>query len=111
MNEKIIANGITYDAENVTTSTNSISFTLNDTAENLKTAFKDVTEINVSDNDGQVYGTYEHIYFESVTEYAEDGKATVTMHIMSKTEIAITDLQTSQAEQDEAIAELYGMEA
>lgn len=106
--EKITANGITYDAENVTTSSNSISFSIDDTAENLKGAFSSVTSLTVSDSDGQVYGTYDHISFQSVTEYT-DGVVTVTMHIMSQTEIAIAELQATQAEQDEAIAELYGM--
>ena len=107
--EKITANGVTYDAKNVTTSSNSISFSIDDTAENLKGVFSSVTSLTVSDNDGQVYGTYDHISFQSVTEYV-DGTVTVTMHIMSQTEIAIAELQTTQVEQDEAIAELYGME-
>ena len=107
--EKITANGITYDAKNVTTSSNSISFSIDDTAENLKESFSSVTSLTVSDSDGQVYGTYDHILFQSITEYA-DGTVTVTMHIMSQTEIAIAELQVTQAEQDEAIVELYGME-
>lgn len=107
--EKITANGVTYDAKNVNTSSNSISFSVDDTAEKLKGAFSSVTSLTVSDSDGQVYGTYDHISFQSVTEYA-DGTVTVTMHIMSQTEIAIAELQTTQEEQDEAIAELYGME-
>lgn len=108
--EIIKSNGVSYDATNVTTGLHSISFTVADkTAEEMKVAFKSSTELTVSGEDGEVYGTYENLVYESVTEDAE-GMVTVTMHIMTRTELQIAQLQTSQAEQDEAIAELYGME-
>lgn len=108
--EIITSNGIQYNATKVTTSINSISFTVEGkTTEEMKTAFKDATTLTVSDSDGQEYGIYENLSFESVTEF-EDGSVMVTMHIPSKIELQIKELQTSQAEQDTAIAELYGME-
>lgn len=108
--EIITTNGVSYNAEKVTTSLNSISFTVTDkTVEEMKTAFKDATTLTVSDQDGQVYGTYENLAYESVTEDAE-GMVTITMHIPGKLELQVAQLTTSQAEQDEAIAELYGME-
>lgn len=108
--EIIKAKGVSYDAEKVTTSTNSISFTVRDkTAEEMKTEFQDATELTVSDTDGNEYGVYKNLSFESVTEYA-DGTVTVTMHIPTALELEVKQLQVSQAEQDDAIAELYGME-
>ena len=108
--EIINVNGVSYNAENVTTSLNSISFTISDTTiDTLKETFSSATSLTVSDSEGTVYGTYENVSFESVTEYS-DGTVMVTMHILTTTEIAIKQLQASQAEQDEAIAELYGME-
>lgn len=108
--EIIKSNGVSYNAENVTTSISSISFTVTDkTAEEMKTAFKGATSLTVSDEDGQEYGVYENLEYDSVTETA-DGAVTVTMHIPSKMELEIKNLQTTQTEQDEAIAYLYGGE-
>ena len=108
--EIIKANGVLYNAENISTSLDSISFTVTDkTATEMKESFKTVTELTVSDESGQEYGKYENLSFESVTEY-ENGSVMVTMHIPSKMELQIKELQESQAEQDTAIAELYGME-
>ena len=108
--EIINVNGVSYNAENVTTSLNSISFTVSDTTiDILKESFLSATSLSVSDGEGNVYGTYDNISFESITEYG-DKTVMITMHILTATEIAIKQLQVSQAEQDEAIAELYGME-
>lgn len=105
--EIITVNGVDYAAQNVTTTSRSIAFSLSgDTAE-IKAAFENATELTVSSEDGEVYGEYANLTFESITEYA-DSTIVVTMHIPSPLELAVSQLQTSQAEQDEAIADLYG---
>lgn len=108
--EIITVNDVSFNTENVTTSCDSISITVSDsTLDVLKEVFSPATSLTVSDIEGNVYGTYDNVKFESVTEY-KDGTVMVTMHILTDTEIAIKQLQVSQSEQDEAIAELYGME-
>ena len=109
MKEIITVNGTNYSAENVTTTSNSISFSLSGNTAEIKSVFENATELTVSNEDGEVYGEYANLTFESITEYA-DSTIVVTMHIPSPLELAVSQLQTSQAEQDEAIAELYGME-
>ena len=109
MNEIITVNGVAYTVQNVTTGANSISFVLTDlTIEEAETAFKSAESLTVGTEE-ETYGNYPHVSFESVSKDV-DGIVTVTMHILTKTELQIKDLQASQAEQDEAIAELYGME-
>lgn len=111
MNEIITANGVGYTAKNVTTGINTISFTLIDPVEDPEAAFREVKELAVEDEQGTVYGQYPNVEYESLTIVA-DGSVTITMHILTKTETQIRELQASQAEQDEVIAEiLYGGEA
>lgn len=110
--EIIIVNGIKYDTTKILTSANSISFTLVDgDVTTLKNVFKDITSLSVSDSETPdvIYGEYENLSFESISEDV-DGNITVTMHIPTALELAVAQLQSSQADQDEAIAELYGME-
>ena len=111
MNEIITVNGVAYTVQNVTTGANSISFVLTDlTIEEAETAFKECESLTVGTED-TVYGEYPHVYFESVSKDV-DGIVTVTMHIPTKEELQIKELQVSQAEQDEAIATLmFGGEA
>ena len=106
--EIITVNGVAYTAQNVTTSSNSITFSMEGEVAEIKSVFENATELTVSNEDGETYGEYTDLTFESITAYA-DGSIVVTMHIPSKIELALSQLQTSQAEQDEAIAELYGM--
>ena len=104
--EYITANGTKYECQNVTTSTNSISFTMEgQEIDTISTAFKDVTELKVSNESEEVYGTYSNLMFESATVY-KDGSITVVMHIPSATEVRLKSLESSQAEQDELIAEI-----
>ncbi len=104
MNEIITASGVNYTVENVTTGINTISFTVTDPAAgDVEAVFKEVKELTVGDTKGTVYGEYPDVEFESLT-ISVDGKVTVTVHILTETEKQIRDLQTSQAEQDEAIA-------
>lgn len=116
--EYITANGTKYECETVVTSTNSILFSMeNQEVETIKAAFLDVTELTVSNESEETYGTYSNLIFESATVYA-DGAIEVVMHIPSETELRLTameeanaSLEVSQAEQDELLAELmFGSE-
>lgn len=105
MKEIITTNGVSYAAQNVTTGANSISFTLAElTVEEAEAVFRDCESLTVGTDD-TVYGEYPHVSFESVSKDV-DGIVTVTMHIPTKEELQIKELQVSQAEQDEAIATL-----
>lgn len=107
MKEIITTNGVSYAAQNVTTGANSISFVLTEmTAEEAETVFRDCEALTVGTEE-TTYGEYPNVSFESVTKDAE-GIVSVTMHILTKEELQIKELQVSQAEQDEAIADLYG---
>lgn len=104
MNEIITAGGANYTVENVTTGINTISFTVTDPAAgDVEEIFKEVKELTVGDTEGAVYGKYPDVEFESLTISA-DGKVSVAMHILDRTEKQIRELQASQAEQDEVIA-------
>ena len=110
--EIITVNGVKYDTAKILTSANSISFTLVDgDITTLKNIFKDVVSLSVSESETPdvIYGEYKNLSFESISEDV-NGRVTVTMHIPTALELAIVQLQSSQADQDEAIAELYGTE-
>jgi uncharacterized Zn finger protein len=109
--EYIKAGGNEYAATSVTTSTNSISFTIESGSINeIEEKFRDITSLEVSGEDKVTYGTYDDLTFESATVF-EDGSISVTMHIPSETEKRLAELESTQVDQDEAIAELYGGEA
>ena len=105
--EYITANGTKYECQSIETRTNEISFTLNGELEALKSAFKNVTSLTASAEDDVAYGKYENLRYRTITEY-DDGTVEITMKILTDVEIAVEDLQKTQAEQDEAIAELVG---
>lgn len=105
MNEIITVNGVKYTVHDVSTGTNSISFVVEKiTLDEAEEIFKNVTALTVAPaDDADAYGDYSHVKFASVSKDA-DGNITVTMHILTQVELQIRDLQTTQAEQDEAIA-------
>ena len=108
--EYITANGVEYACKAVVTGVDSISFSIEGQAvADIEKAFRPVTELTVSGGDGEVYGTYENLSFESATVY-EDGRVMVTMHMKSATELRLESLEQTQAEQDEVLAELLGGE-
>ena len=116
MNEIIIAGGVEYAAQDVTTSVNTISFKLSGlTADQARESFNNVEVLTVGNGADNIYGEYPNVKFKSVT-LEVDGSITVTMHILSETEKQIRELQESQTkiqtsvrEHDEIIAELlYG---
>lgn len=104
MNEIITVSGVNYSATNVVTGTNTISFTLSElVADEADAIFRNAKSLTVGDETNAVYGEYPDVEFQSLTIGADED-VTVTMHILTETEKQIRDLQTSQAEQDEAIA-------
>ena len=105
--EYITANGTKYECQSIETRTNEISFALKGEVDTLKSVFKDVTSLTVSAEDDVTYGKYENLRYHAITEY-DDGTVEITMKILTDVEIAVENLQKTQAEQDEAIAELVG---
>lgn len=107
MNEIIKVKGVAYAAQSVTTGVNKISIVLTDlTVEEAEEVFRYAESLTVGTEEEE-YGYYPNVSFESVTKDV-DGNVSVTMHILTKEEIQIKELQISQEEQDEAIADLYG---
>ena len=116
MNEIITANGVKYTVQNLNTGLNTISFMVQGlTVEDAEAAFRNVESLTVGtigtdETEYTVYGEYPNVTYESITKDAEDN-ITITMHIPTKMELQIAELQESQAEiqisqaeQDEAIA-------
>jgi hypothetical protein len=108
MNEIITVNGVKYTVHDVSTAPNSISFVVEKiTLDEAEEIFKNVTALTVApaDDDNNAYGDYPHVEYASISKDA-DGNITVTMHILTQIDLQIRDLQTTQSEQDEAIATL-----
>lgn len=109
MNEIITVGSEKYTATKVETGINTISFTFPDlTADEAETAFKNVEFLTVGDVQDNVYGEYPNVVYKLVTKDA-DGNVSVSMNILTQEQVQIKELQISQGEQDEVIAEmLYG---
>lgn len=109
MNETITVGGEKYTATNVQTGLNTISFMLSGlTADEAESAFRNAESLTVGDEQDNVYGKYPNITYKSVTKDA-DGNVSVSMNILTQEQVQIKELQISQGEQDEVIAEmLYG---
>ena len=109
MNEIITANGVKYTVQNLHTGLNTISFMVQGlTVEDAEAAFRNVASLTVGtigtdETEDIIYGEYPNVIYESITKDAEDN-ITITLHIPTKNELQIAELQESQAEQDEAIA-------
>lgn len=104
MNEIIKVGGESYAATNVSTGINMISFMLSDlTEDEAKTAFENVKSLSVGD-ENETYGEYPDVEFESITIGADD-TVTVTMHIPTKMEKQLRDLQETVFSHGAAIAE------
>lgn len=109
--EFVKANGAEYACRSVATGISSITFSMEgQELADVEKAFRPVTELTVADENNEVYGVYKNLSFESATAYG-DGTVMVTMHIKSKTELRLENLEQTQAEQDEVLAELLGGEA
>lgn len=108
--EYVIIDGTRYQTESVSTGTDSISFAL--AGVEIATAvekFKPVTDLSVSGEDLKPYGVYSNLTFTSAAVDA-DGLVTVVFHIAQPADLRLAALERSQAEQDDAIAELLGGE-
>lgn len=110
MNEYVIIGKENYKTESVVTGVSSIGFSIADME--IATAvekFKSVTDLSISGEDLKPYGVYSNLSFASATADA-DGLVTVVFYIARPEEIRLAALEKSQAEQDDAIAELLGGE-
>ena len=109
-NEYVIIGEENYKTESVNTRTDSISFVLADMKiSDAVEKFSGVTELKVSGENLEPYGIYENLTFKSATVDA-NGLVTVDFHIANAEEIRIANLEQTQTEQDEVIAELIGGE-
>lgn len=112
MNEILTANSEDYTVENVETGINTISFKIVSPVPNdVEATFKNVTAFTIkNEEDNIVYGEYPYVEYESLTIQA-NGDIIVSMHILTQDQIHIRELQVSQLEQDEVIAQMvYGGE-
>lgn len=110
MTELVTANGITYECKNVSTGTDSISFTVEGyTAAEMEEALEGVSEITTSyEGELRPHGTFGNLKLESVTKNADDGSVTIKMHIKNEIERRLDALEESQKRQDEAIYGING---
>ena len=108
--EYVIIGDENYKTESVNTRTDRISFVLADMKiSDVVEKFSGVTELKVSGENLEPYGIYENLTFKSTTVDA-NGFVTVDFHIANAEEIRIANLEQTQTEQDEVIAELIGGE-
>lgn len=111
MKELLTANGKTYECTNVTTSLDSITFTMQGrAADELILDFETVSELTVAFENSEPHGVYKNLKLESVTTHAQDGSVSVTMHIKNDTEIRLDALEEGQEIQNAAIEELAAMQ-
>lgn len=107
----------TFECTKVSTGINNITLTMPGSIDKLSEIYgaaKSSTSLTVSDSpDGMPYGIYDHLVFQSATiqtEYDDNNEAydavVITFHSPNETERKIAALEHSQAEQDEAIAEI-----
>lgn len=99
--EYITANGTVYMCQ-IETQSDTVILKFNKKIEKMKEVFEKITAFTVSEKDGEVYGEYKNLKFQSITEQ-EDGAVEIKMRILGKMEIAINELQKTQDEQDRAI--------
>lgn len=106
--EYVIIGEENYKTESVNTGTDSICFVLADMKiSDVVEKFSGVTELKVSGENLEPYGIYQNLTFKSATIDA-NGFVTLNFHIESAEEFRIANLEQSQSEQDEVIAELIG---
>lgn len=68
--EYITANGTKYECQTVTSGANQIAFEMQgQEIAAIAAAFKEVTVLTVSPEEGAAYGTYKNLSFESATVY------------------------------------------
>lgn len=103
--EYITANGTEYKCQKVTTAIDGIGFAVEGDVSTIASIFSKITSLTVAGEDKEVYGIYDNLKF-SYAMVDDDGVVTVFMTIKSDTEQRIEKLETTQEEQDAAIASL-----
>lgn len=108
--EYVIIDGTSYQTESVSTGDGQISDRLKffSRSGDLQPC-QCKADLSVSGEDLKPYGVYSNLTFTSATVDA-DGLVTVVFHIAQPAELRLAALERSQAEQDDAIAELLGGE-
>lgn len=106
----IISNNEKTEVLAVATSIGGISFTMeNISIQNAVDKFSEVTDLSVADGE-IVCGIYKNLVFSSALVDAE-GIVKITYRIKAEDEVRLDNLETSQAEVEEMLAEiLYGSE-
>lgn len=113
MKETIKIGGVQYTVQNVNTGISTITFEADDpNMGDVEELFRSTKALEVGNENGEIYGSYPNVEFESLTIHADE-RITVAMHILNKIEVQIRELQTTQtelkaatAEYDEIIAEM-----
>ena len=106
--EYVIIGKENYKTESVVTGVDTIRFTLPDMEITTTVEkFKGITDLTVSDEELKPYGVYSNLIFVSATVDAE-GLVTIVFHIAQSAELRLAELEKTQIEQDEAIAEIIG---
>ena len=106
--EYVIIGGEKFQTEFVSTGINAICFALADIPiADVVTRFSGAKELRISGADLKPYGIYQNVIFASAMVNAE-GIVTVTFRIATNEEIRLKNLEQTQVEQDEVIAELIG---
>lgn len=106
--EYVIIGKENYKTESVVTGGDSISFSLADMEIAVAVKkFKTVTELSISGDDLKPYGIYSNLTFNAAL-VDDNGLVTVIYHIMQSVDKRLSELEKTQIEQDEAIAEIIG---
>lgn len=106
--EYVIIGKENYKTESVVTGEDSISFSLSDMEIAVAVKkFKTVTELFISGDDLKPYGIYSNLTFNAAL-VDDNGLVTVIYHIMQSVDKRLSELEKTQIEQDEAIAEIIG---
>lgn len=99
MKEFININGTKYEVQvNMGLDRMLIQMPAGITADTAANMFKDMKEINIIDEENNVFGAYPYVEYNAVTTSADD-TVTISMKILTKTEQDIADLQKSSEQQ------------
>lgn len=103
-----------FEAVNVFTEINAISFTIQGDAAWLRSTFKEATSLKVYPDtkpETEAYGIYPDVSFESNTEM-EDDNVRIKMHILTEAEKEMKALKQQVNDHEEILADLmFGGEA
>ncbi len=106
MKETIKIDGVQYIVQNVNTGISTIAFEVDDpNMGDVETLFRNTQAFEIGNENGEIYGSYPNVEFESLTIHADE-RITVAMHILNKIEVQIRELQAAQTEMKTAQTEL-----